>query len=264
MPIVTISRGSYHRAKSVAEKLSARLGYECISRDDVIEKLGDFQLPGIQLVRNLHDAFSVLDRFPGGKEHFVTAIRSAILDRVLSDDVIYHGLAGHHFLQGVSHVLRVRVVSDTESRVAQEVGRSGMAAADARRLLLTDDEERRKWCMLLYGIDIVDPLNYHLVVRVDPMTEEDAVEVIAAAARSRTFLATEASRGKLTDLATAARVRYALFEFPSAAVTAAGGAVQVVLKAPENQKEAIRTRVEAILEGLDLGGSFHLQIDPFY
>ena len=68
MPIITISRGSYYHGKSIAEKLAARLGYTCLSRDQVVDHLDTFHLPEIKLVRGLSDAFSVLDRFPHGKK----------------------------------------------------------------------------------------------------------------------------------------------------------------------------------------------------
>jgi hypothetical protein len=37
MAIITISRGSYYRGREVAEKLAAKLGYECISREILLE-----------------------------------------------------------------------------------------------------------------------------------------------------------------------------------------------------------------------------------
>ena len=33
MAVITISRGSYSRGKEIAEKVAAKLGYTCISRD---------------------------------------------------------------------------------------------------------------------------------------------------------------------------------------------------------------------------------------
>ena len=45
MSIVTISRGSYSRGKQVAEKLAEALGYECISREIIIEASELFNIP---------------------------------------------------------------------------------------------------------------------------------------------------------------------------------------------------------------------------
>lgn len=71
MSIITISRGSYSRGKEVAEKVAAALGYECISREVLLEASEQFNIPEIKLVRAIHDAPSILERFTYGKERYV-------------------------------------------------------------------------------------------------------------------------------------------------------------------------------------------------
>jgi len=56
MAIITISRGSYSRGKEVAEALAAKLDYECVSRDILLETCQEFSIPEIRLVKALHDA----------------------------------------------------------------------------------------------------------------------------------------------------------------------------------------------------------------
>ena len=72
MSIVTISRGSYSRGKEVAEKLAEKLGYECLSRDVLLEASDEFNIPEIKLISALHDSTSVIERFTHGKERFIT------------------------------------------------------------------------------------------------------------------------------------------------------------------------------------------------
>ena len=60
LAIITISRGSYSKGKEVAEKVSQRLGYDCVSRDVIVEASEQFNIPEIKLVRALHDSPSVL------------------------------------------------------------------------------------------------------------------------------------------------------------------------------------------------------------
>ena len=45
MGIITISRGSYNRGKEIAQKLSEKLGYECISREILLKASEDFNVP---------------------------------------------------------------------------------------------------------------------------------------------------------------------------------------------------------------------------
>ena len=121
MSIITISRGSYSRGKEVAEKVAAKLGYECISRDILLEASEQFNIPEIKLVRAIHDAPSILERFTYGKERYVAYLKAALMKHVQKDNVVYHGLAGHYLLQDVPHVLKVRIVADLEDRIAEEM-----------------------------------------------------------------------------------------------------------------------------------------------
>ena len=147
MAIITISRGSYFRGKEVAEKLAQKLGYACLSREILLEASEEFNIPEIKLIRAIQDAPTILDRFFGEKEKFVAFIRAALLKHVQKDNVVYHGLFGHFFLQDIPHVLKVRIVGDLEARVADEVKREGISAAKAREILTRDDAERRKWAL---------------------------------------------------------------------------------------------------------------------
>ena len=106
MSIITISRFSRSQGETIAEKLAAKLEYECISREVLLEAFKEFNIPEIKLARAIHDAPSILDRFTCGKEKYIAHIQTAILKHMLKDKVIYHGLAGHFFLKDISHVLK--------------------------------------------------------------------------------------------------------------------------------------------------------------
>jgi cytidylate kinase len=228
MSIITVSRGSYSRGKEVAETLAQRLGYECVSRDVLIEASDEFNIPEIKLVRAIHDSPSVLDRFTHGKEKYVAYIRAAVLKRVLKDNVVYHGLAGHFFLQDVPHVMKVRIIADFEDRVKEEMKRENISAEKARYTLKKDDEERRKWGLSLYGADTADSRLYDMVLHIKTLTVEDAVEVLFQAASRPGFRTTPQSQKILEDLSQAAQVQAALVTgFPGTRVTAKGGKIFV-------------------------------------
>jgi cytidylate kinase len=206
MPIVTISRGSYSRGKEVAEKLARELGYDCVSRDILLEASAEFNIPEIKLVRALHDAPTVLERFTYGKERYLAYLRSSLLQHVLKDNVVYHGLAGHYFLQDIPHVLKVRIIADIEDRVKEEMKRENISAAEARHVLKKDDEERRKWGLQIYGIDTWDSNLYDLVLHISRLTVEDAVDILFETIQKPSFQTTPASQKILRNLALSANV----------------------------------------------------------
>ena len=264
MPIITISRGSYYHGKSVAEKLAKKLGYSCSSRDQILEELDEFHVPEIRMIRGLHNAFSTLDRFNHGKKRFTTAIQSAILQLFQSGNVVYHGLVAHHFVRDVPHVLKVRIIADTDKRVADEMNRENISENEALSILKKDDEERRKWGMFLYGIDVMDPDTYNLVIRIGHLSEDDAVDIIANAASLSSFQETPESKRALADLALAALVSRNLFDFPLAAVMAKHSRVTVSLKAPEEQQGIIRNRIETMLASVPGLAQYTLQFEPYF
>ncbi|MBW2030658.1 MAG: cytidylate kinase-like family protein [Deltaproteobacteria bacterium] len=247
MTVITISRGSYSRGKEVAEKVARELGYECISREVLIEASKDFNVPEVKLIRALHDAPSVLDRLTHGKEKYIAYIRAALLEHVKKDNVVYHGLAGHFFLQDIPHVLEVRVIADLEDRVREEMTREGISAEEARRILLKDDHERRRWGLQLYGKDTWDCTLYDLVVHIKTKSVDDAVGLILHAARLPCFQTTPESQKMVEDLALAAEVKAALMEdFPEADTFAKDGVVTVTVEAPLVHEDKIIEKIKGI------------------
>jgi cytidylate kinase len=228
MAIITISRGSYSRGKEVAEKLAKKLGYECISRDILLEASEEFNIPEIKLVRALHDAPTILERFHQGKERYVSYIRSALLHHVQRDNVVYHGLAGHYFLRQIPHVLKVRIIADIEDRVKEEMLRENISAEKALYILKKDDEERRKWGIQMYETDTWDSRLYDMVLHIKTLTVDDAVEILFETVQKPLFQITPESGKIIADLALAAKIQANLMKIlPTAIVTADGGRVSI-------------------------------------
>ena len=157
MAIITISRGSYSHGKEVAEKVAQKLGYQCIAREVILQASKEFNIPEINLMNAVHDAPSILERFSYGKEKFITYIQAALLKYFQRDNVVYHGLAGHFYVKGVSHVLKVRIIADMKDRVQIVMDREKISYESALALIKKDDLERRKWSQHLYGIDTSEP-----------------------------------------------------------------------------------------------------------
>lgn len=228
MSIITISRGSYSRGKDVAEKLAKRLGYECLSRDILIEASDEFNIPEMKLIRALHDAPTVLERFHNGKERYVAYLRSSLLKHTQKDNLVYHGLAGHYFLQDISHVLKVRILANIEDRVKEEMRRENISAEEALFILKKDDEERRKWGIKVYGVDTQDSKLYDMVLHISTMTVDDAVDILYETVQKKAFQTTPESQKKLADMALGAKVQTALMHLvPKVVVTADAGLVSI-------------------------------------
>lgn len=251
MAIITISRGSYSKGKEIAERVAEELGYECISRDVLLEASEHFNVPEIKLVRALHDAPKVLERFTYGKKKYVAYIEQAFLEHVQKDNVVYHGLAGHFFLRGVGHTLKVRIIADLDDRVRVEMEREKISDEKARHLLKKDDYERRKWGLALYGIDTADASLYDLVIHIRKLSVNDAVELIGHTARLPHFQATPQSQQVLDNLVLAAQVKSTIFDaHPNVEVSAENGIVVVHTEGALEQEDAIAKRIRSHVTGV--------------
>ena len=206
MSIITISRGSYNRGKEVAEKLAQKLGYQCISREILLEASKEYNVPEIKLIRTIQDAPSILERLTHKKEKYITYIRATLLKHVQKDNVVYHGLFGHFFLQNIPHVLKVRIVGDLEDRVEDEVKREGISADKAREIITRDDDERRKWALYLYEADAWDATLYDLVIHLKTISVDDAVDLICQTRQLPGFQTTSESQQAIDSLVEAARL----------------------------------------------------------
>ncbi len=264
MAIITISRGSYSRGKEVAEKLAQALGYECISRDILLEASERFNIPEIRLIRAIHDAPSILQRFTYGKEQYVAYIRAALLRHVQKDNVVYHGLAGHFLLQGIPHVLKVRIIADLEDRVKEEMKRENISAEEARRVLLKDDEERRKWSLKVMGVDTWDPNIYDLLIHIKCITVDDAVDIIKCAVKGSCFKPTPEGQKLVDELSLAARIEAALVqEIPSVKVEVKEGEVFISLRGALREDQDLMARIKRLaanIAGFDV--KVHCRMRP--
>jgi cytidylate kinase len=233
MAIMTISRGSFSRGREVAELVAQRLGYDCVSRDIILDASEHFKIPEVKLTRAIHDAPSILERFTYGKEKYVAYFQAALLKFLREDNMVYHGLAGHFFLPRISHVLKVRIIADPEDRIRLEMEREGISYQEALRQLKQDDEQRRKWSYSLYGIDTSDPALYDLVIHIQKISVLDAADILVHAVKRECFQTTPESLKAIRDLALAAEVRAALVELdPAVEVTADDGCVRIMTRAP--------------------------------
>lgn len=260
MSIITISSGSHSRGKALAEKIAAKLGYECISREVLLEASHEFNIPEIKLTRAIHDAPSILDRFVYGKQKYIAFIQAAISRHFQKDNIVYCGLAGHFFIRDVTHALKMRIVADLADRIEDEMQHDGISVNKAKHLIAKDDAERREWSHYLYGIDTRDPHNYDMILHIKNITEDDAVGIICSTVSLPQFQRSPESQSTMDDICLAAQVKVAIVDAkPDAKVQATNGAIRIVTAASVYETERVNRELEEIV--LSVPGVKSVEID---
>ena len=227
MAIITISRGSFSHGKEIAQKVAAKLGYECISREVLIEASKFFDVPELKLTKSIHDAPSILERMTHGRERYLLYIKAALLEHVKKDNVIYHGHAGHLLIPEFPNVLKVRIVADLESRIAFMQQQEGISRNEALKRIESDDRHRELWTRYLYKREINDPMLYDMVIRIDRLGIDEACDLICSAAKGEKFRVDKQVLQNLADLALRTHIEAALLDVCQAEVSVTNGVVQV-------------------------------------
>lgn len=251
MSIITISRSFCSKGKIVAEKIAEVMGYECISREVLLEASEQFNVPEIKLARAIHDGPSIYEHFTHGKECYIAFIKAALLNRLQKGNIVYHGLAGHFFVQDVPHILKIRLLADMATRVADEMKRENLTEAAARKRLAKDDKERCNWSTHLYKIDTRDPELYDLTINLKHVSVESCVTIIRNTLDLDYFRKTEKAEAQLKNLALSATIKATIVnQYYNAEVTCEAGRVVIKLPDPVAKVDKTKEEIQSLLTGV--------------
>jgi cytidylate kinase len=241
MAIITISRGCFSHGKELAEKVAAKLGYECVSREILIEASHFFHVPEMKLLKTLHNAPSILERITHGEEIYLAYIQAALLEHAKKDNIVYHGHAGHLLIPEVCHVLKVRVIAELNQRIEFLQQKQNLSRDEAAAFIKKEDRERAQWTSYLYKIDTNDPHIYDIIFNIGRLTIEDACEMLCAAVRRDTYKCPLESKKAITDLALSSHVKASLSTICKAEVRADDGIVHIKVPAQKIRKAGYTT-----------------------
>jgi hypothetical protein len=145
----------------------------------------------------------------------------------------------------------VRINATIEDRVKEEMKRENISEEEARYLLIKDDEERRKWGISLYGIDTKYCELYDVVLRIDSLKVNDAVESLFDIAKRPCFQTTPESRMILKDKFLAAKAYSAIVhKFPKANVKCKDAVVYVSVESDLSLEMKISKQIKVLLENI--------------
>lgn len=236
MAVITISRGSFSHGQEIAEKVAEMLGYECVSREILVEAAQLFNVSEKKLIRSIDDAPNIIERIVHGKERYLEYIRVALLEYARKGNVVYHGHAGHFLLTEIPQVLKIRIIADKDDRIKLLQKRENVTKEAAAEVIENEDKNRTDWTRYLYKMDIHDAKLYDIVINIGNLTIEDACEIICVAARSNSYRTTDESKQVVEDLAISSRLRAALLPLCDAEVFVKNGDVHVKVAAQKRTK----------------------------
>jgi len=217
MSVIAISRGSLFATRQLAEGLQAKLGYRIISREDVIDAAGRYGIEDTGLGDK-----DIMEAHPPGywhdrsdeRVHYLTCFKTALLDFAMEGSLIYHGNLAHVLLNEVPFVLRVRVNAPLEDRIKPLMDEKGISKEAAIEKIKDTDHRRRLWTQFLYDAEVIDPIFFDLVLNLERISIEDAIEMVVTEVKKEPFQPNETTSKILKDLHLASVVKTHLMRLP--------------------------------------------------
>jgi cytidylate kinase len=210
MQLICISRGSFSVGKAFAESLAAKLGSACLGREDLLDLAARSGVAAGKLEMACLKSRNLDEKMLLEREHYQAFTTALLCERALAGPLVYHGRTGHLLLQGVPHVLRIRVVADLETRIKSVEERLGIDRAKAKKYIEQVDEDRRKWVKTFYNIDWDQSASYDFIVNLEHANVGNVASAFCGVAQLPDFREIPSSRRMLEDLLLAGRCRTAL------------------------------------------------------
>lgn len=210
MQIICISRGTFSGGKALAEKTAAKLGYRCLSREELIEEATRAGIAVGKLEEAMLKPHIFTERLALEREHYHAFSTMYLCEQAMKESLVYHGRTGHLLLPGISHVLRVRVVADMEYRIKAAMQRINVDRDKAKKYLEEVDEGIRRWVHTFYGIAWDESSHYDMIINLQQMNVDNAATALSSIAQLPDFQMTPASERAMKDLWLAAKARVLL------------------------------------------------------
>jgi len=191
-PVITVSRQRGSGGSRIAELLARRIDYTLLHRD-VIDRICTSGNIRRSIVESLDEHAKsqlaiwcdamVAQRYTDSND-YVRLLLETIRSVAALGGVVVVG-RGANFIVGPESGLHVRVVAPREQRIQRLVDHAQLERRDATREVDSSERARAEFIHQVYGRDIADPEGYDLVVNTGALVFEEAVDLIANAARSK-------------------------------------------------------------------------------
>lgn len=239
MSIIIISSDSKEIESKTAGLISQALDYGTINREDILPVVAEkYDVPEEELVKVLEKRPSVFKSSTRQWNLLLSYIQETVVEELLKDNLICHGLAAHLYVLGISHVLRVRVLSKEDETIRNIMARSGTDRQTAIKLVEKEKKFRSRWSSELYDLDEMDSSRYDLSINLNNIDLEEVIKLIEETISYRRFTAMTYSMRCMQDLAIVSRARAILLSrFPDVRVQASGGRLIVSLLSLKREKE---------------------------
>ncbi len=247
MSIILISSDRYETGREIARKVAEAMKYTTLDREILGEVAKESGIPEPKILSSLGPSSSLLGFSSKFENLALATIQAAVLSRLLNDNVVCHGLAAHLYVLGISHVLKIRMLSNADEWASQIASEKKVPKEKAGKILEKQETACKRWSLNVFKRDETDPSEYDMVISLSQIEPDEAVNTIVDTVSHRKFQPMTFSINCLKDKELSVRVRLALMEkYPDVFVTAKGATVVVRTKALKREKRKKAEDIRAL------------------
>ncbi|MEA3280008.1 MAG: cytidylate kinase-like family protein [Thermodesulfobacteriota bacterium] len=263
MSIITITAGTYSNGRQIAKSVAKRLKYEYADSEIILPLVSkEFGVSESKLVRTLKDIHSSIGMFSQAKQQHIIYIDTMFTEYMLKNDIVYYGAIGLPFIQEISHVFKVQIIAALEDRIKNKVKLDGESQQKARKTVIKEDNQQKKWAAAVYDIDLTDPNLYDLVINIGHIQDDDvenALQTIVSTVKHKKFQPMTYSLRCVKNVAMSCRVRATLADIDSKMqVKSDKGTVYIYTKAIK--KKAQDKGLEMKQKAMRIEGVKHVEV----
>jgi cytidylate kinase len=212
MKWITVSRKMGTNGSQIARQVAQELGYRFYDTEAINDTARDTGV--LESVLEVDEkAPSLFQRlFSQRPTVYYDRLHSVIYELAKRGDAVFLGRGSHILLKAFGCALHVRVTASPETRVRTLVARGFNREAALNAMKRTDDE-RSGFIRVAFGVDWESPDVYDLVLNMDKLSVDLAVDTVSHVARSSEIVEASADAVRsLEILGLSNRVEAALLE----------------------------------------------------
>lgn len=262
MSIITISRGSLSASAMLAGKVSEKLKWPVVTREDVLAAAGKYGIKetGLGELSFIEKSPGFLDKMGDRKKQYLVCFQTALFDFALKGNFIYNGHLAQFLLREVPSVVSILLTAPDEFRISSVMKESGKSREEAVSHIRLTDERRQKWSHFLYGVNWRDPTYYDLVFNIERISVDLAADILAGIASRKEFKSGKEAQQVVSNLRLASIAKVTLQQSPrtrgsgveveadsaSGLLTVKGNCPRVGAKMWENDIRTVLSKVEGV------------------
>jgi cytidylate kinase len=187
MSIITLTTESYCESGQIINSAAKELNYELIGNEIIDMTAKEFNVSKTLIEKAIYKAPISADRVHPDKDKYIVYLQLLLIRKLLKDNIAYYGHGGFVLARGISHVFKVRIIANLETRIQTMMEKESISAKAAYKSIIKNDSEYSRWSEYIFKADITNPNFYDLVINLDQIGAAKAVDIIVNTIKSKRF-----------------------------------------------------------------------------